>query len=76
MFCTDVSVTLWIVHKVVFVLVIVLTNVINVMSYMTFPDEIEGHEVTVSELLFAPFSGLGFRVWSLGFRVSGLGFRV
>jgi len=56
MLCTLVSVALWIVHKVVLVLVIVLANAINVMSYMTFPDAIEGYEVTFYELLCAPFS--------------------
>lgn len=56
MSCTVVSVALWIAQKVVLVLVIVLANALNVMCYMAFPDAIEGHEVTVSELLFAPFS--------------------
>jgi hypothetical protein len=55
MVCTVVSAALWIVQKVVLVLVIVLASVLNGMCYMAFPDAIEG-QVTVSELLFAPFS--------------------
>ena len=56
MFCTVVSVAVWIVHKVVLLLVIFLASALNVMCYKAFPDDTEGPEVTVSELLFAPFS--------------------
>jgi hypothetical protein len=35
--------------------IVFLLSLANVLCYMAFPDAIEGHEVTVSELIFDPF---------------------
>ena len=42
--------------KVLTLAIVFLLSLANVLCYMAFPDAIEGHEVTVSELLFDPFS--------------------
>jgi hypothetical protein len=52
MFCDMLVLVAATVLKVVAVFVL---SLLNVVCYITFPDAIEGHEVTVSELLFDPF---------------------
>jgi hypothetical protein len=36
--------------------IVFLLSLANVLCYMAYPHAIEGHEVTVSQLIFDPFS--------------------
>ena len=53
MFC-DILVS--VVVTVLKVVIVFVLSLLNVVCYITFPDAIEGYEVTVSELIFDPFS--------------------